>query len=144
MRVSRTSLRSFDADKFRALRTRSGYTISSLARSAGVHHSTISQWENCVTVPTGEVLGIVMATLGANIDEVLSVNFGDATLTDLRVMAGCSRAEVQEHLNLSVSGWGDIERGDSGLSSDKAQQLAEFFNVPVDIIIRAAKNTLGR
>lgn len=52
-------------------------------------------------------------------------------LKQLREAAGKTQLEIATQVNLSVSGYCLIENGLRSIPSDKAEELAELFSVPV-------------
>lgn len=139
--MSRTTIDHFSAERFKKLRAESGLSLAALARQAGITRSSIYQWEEGGTTPTVETLSIVMDVLQSPMSEVLNVKAGEATLKDLRILAGHTRAEVRDVLGMSPSGWGAIERGETLLSEEKIEPLAQFFGVSPAVVIQAARNT---
>lgn len=139
--MSRTTIDHFSAERFKKLRAESGLSLAALARQAGITRSSIYQWEEGGTTPTVETLSIVMDVLHTPMSEVLDIKAGEATLKDVRILSGHTRAEVREALGMSPSGWGAIERGDTLLSEDRIEPLAQLFGVNPTVVIQAARNT---
>lgn len=139
--MSRT-IQHFSPERFTAVRESSGFTVTRLAQESMVNRQTIHTWEKGTRRPTVELLSMVMAVMGRPVIEVLDLSMEEATLHDLRVISGLSRAEVYAELGLSKSGWAMIERGEVVLTGDKVEPLAELFGLTVTIVNRAAKNTV--
>ena len=47
----------------------------------------------------------------------------------IREAKGLTQEQVAEHLNMSINGYGDIERGVSDIKLSKLQKIAEFLNI---------------
>jgi transcriptional regulator with XRE-family HTH domain len=50
----------------------------------------------------------------------------------VRQSKGLTQEEVAEKLNMSVSGYGDIERGDSDLKLSKLEKIADLFGISIN------------
>ena len=50
----------------------------------------------------------------------------------VRQSKGLTQEEVAEKLNMSVSGYGDIERGDSDLKLSKLEKIANVFGISIN------------
>ncbi len=50
----------------------------------------------------------------------------------VRQSKGLTQEEVAEKLNMSVSGYGDIERGDSDLKLSKLEKIADLFGLSIN------------
>lgn len=140
--MAKTSVENFDAERFRQLREEAGLSITELAVRSRISRGTISQWEHHIATPSVETLSIAMAVLDAPVGEVIDVLPTAVDLKTQRILSGCTRAEVAEHLGLSTSGWGDIERGTTPLSMTRVEPLAELFGVDPTTVMRAAHQTI--
>lgn len=142
MKMPRVSLEDFSAQNFRALRVKSGMSITDLAIATGLCRGSISKWEHGRANPSPENFLKAMEALGANPDFVVPDKGEESTLFDLRARAGLSRRDVYAALGISRSTWGDIERGTARLSPQRAAKLAKLFGVPKALVVTAAANTL--
>lgn len=141
--MSRT-IQHFSPERFAVVRECSGFTVARLAQESMVSRQTIHTWEKGTRRPTVELLSMVMAVMGRPVIEVLDLAMEDATLHDLRVISGLSRAEVYEELGMSKTAWAMVERGEAVLPDDRIEPLAELFGGTVTIVNRAAKNTVRK
>lgn len=142
MKMPRVSLEDFSAQNFRALRVKSGMSITDLAIATGLCRGSISKWEHGRANPSPENFLKAMEALGANPDFVVPDKGEESTLFDLRARAGLSRRDVYAALGISRSTWGDIERGIARLSKARIPVLAQLFDVPEELVEAAASNTL--
>ena len=135
--MSKSPVRWFDPDKFRMIRNQSGHTYASLTRNIPLPPATISHWEKGLFKPSLEALVIVMHVLEHPLAATLTIPPHSANLSDLRILALLEREEVAKELDLTVSGYALIERGQTTLREDRAEILAKLFNVTVPIIYDA-------
>ena len=49
----------------------------------------------------------------------------------LRVSEGLKQSYLAEELNMSKTGYGNIERGQTHITVDRLQEIADFFKIPV-------------
>lgn len=139
--MPRLHISDFDAAQFRALRVRSGMSITELATKAKLSRGAVSKWENGRSKPSPENFIKVMQALNVNPEIIVPDKGNVATLFDLRAQAGLTRTQVERALNISRSAWGDIERGTARLGNKRVSILAATLNVPEERVRQAAKNT---
>ena len=62
----------------------------------------------------------------------------------LRQVKGLTQEEVAERLNLSVNGYGKIERGNCDINLHRLEQLAEVFGVePIELLGTVDRNVFN-
>ncbi len=65
------SQRKLDVDKLRQMQDARYETNYALAKSIGVHQTTIKNWKDGKTIPQLEHLGLLAAHFGCTVDELL-------------------------------------------------------------------------
>ena len=62
----------------------------------------------------------------------------------LRQVKGLTQEEVADRLNLSVNGYGKIERGNCNINLHRLEQIAEVFGVePIDLLGTVDRNVFN-
>lgn len=135
--MSTSPLRWFDREKFRAVRKERGLSLAALARQADVSPSTIRHWESGLFLPSMESLALVVEALDVSPPAVISIPPGSASLSDLRALSFIPTTEVAESLGMQVSSLYSLERGEIGLSEDRAYILASLFDVSTKDVLDA-------
>lgn len=64
------------------------------------------------------------------------------TLAGARVNAGFTQEQVAAHLNVSKNTIINWEKGKTLPATDKAQELADFYQIPLQFIIFGVKSTV--
>lgn len=126
--MSRTPVTCFSAQRFRSLRLDRGLSYAKLARATGLTPATFSHWEAGRYVPSQGALALALLALNAPIETVLDIPPGGFTLTDLRVRANMSPGDVAQTLNLSMSGYSALERGELPLTQSRIDTLSSLFD----------------
>ena len=142
--VSRRVLRGFSGDALRALREGRGLTRQDLARTSRVGLTTLYHWETGVSTPTVDILARVVASLGASIEDVVSVPVEDRYPADWRIIRGLTQPELGKRTGLSTSLVGAIERGEVELTGPTARQLAAGLAISVDVLAAAHERARTR
>ncbi len=123
----------FDPIRLRLTRVRADLTQAELGNLVGTTASQISHYERGRAQPSVKsiqklavALDIAPAVLLAKLDDA------DKRLSDLRVSAGLTQADVANALTLNDRNYSAIERGELGLTPAFAEQLADTFGVTLD------------
>lgn len=134
--MSKSGVR-FNAQRFKAIREEKKMTYAAISRETGISQATIRHWEQERHIPSMESLVNVMKALGHSPLEVMDTPLESLTLMDLRIMALYSRSEVADELNLTLSGYSGIERGEYPLTPERIEILGRLFGVKSKLIVTA-------
>jgi transcriptional regulator with XRE-family HTH domain len=91
---------------------------------------TIHKWESGGQSPQIDVLMRVVRALGATVSDLVDIKPEDRYPGDWRVLQGLTQPELGARAGISTSMVGAIERGDSRLTDDFAQKLADALDIP--------------
>lgn len=123
----------FDPIRLRLARVRAGLTQAELGALIGASASHVSRYECGRTQPSVKSLAKLAAALKVPPGALLTATEdAERKLSDLRVAAGLTQADVATALALNDRNYSAIERGELGLTPAVAQLLAEAFSVTVD------------
>lgn len=111
-----------------------GHTSYTLAEEMGTPYKTVWSWRTGESTPSLESLAILVDHLECNPRDLMAVEKGQETLSDLRNMALLSSLDVAKLLEVSRSGYTALERGQSRLSSERAAMLAIAFSVDRKVV----------
>ncbi len=130
-----------DPIRLRLTRVRADLTQAELADLVGTIGSQISRYERGSAQPSvktiqklAAALEIAPAVLFAKLED------DERKLSDLRVSAGMTQADVANALELNDGNYSAIERGELGLTPELAQRLADTFGVAYDQLLAAYFN----
>lgn len=131
----------FDPIRLRLTRVRADLTQAELGNLVGTTGSQISRFERGHAQPSVKSIQKLAAALEISAGTLLAkVDDADRKLSDLRVSAGLTQADVATTLGLNDRNYSAIERGELGLTPAFAQQLADTFNVTLDQVTTAYFN----
>lgn len=121
----------FDPGRLRAAREAAGLTRGALAKAAGVHISSVSEWEAGRQVPRVETVAALAGALRLRpVDLLAPVDGGPLTLDRLRVAAGKSQQQVADAAGMLRTTYSAVERGETGaLSYAEHQAVARSLGV---------------
>ncbi|NKR28854.1 helix-turn-helix domain-containing protein [Rhodococcus hoagii] len=143
-RMSRRVLRGFDAARLADLRAKAALTRGELARLAGVSIGAVQSWETGRAMPQVDTLARVVEVLGVSIDQVVLVKPEERYLGDLRVMAGLTQPQLAAKIALSTTSLSSLELGQTGLTDDVADRIANALDLPVRTVVEAYERTRTR
>lgn len=143
-RMTRRSLRGFDAAAFATLRRRSGLSADDLATRAGLSFSTIHHWESGRRTPQIDVLARVMDLLQAPIEQVVPIPPQDRYPSDWRVMKGLTQGQLAQRADLSTSTIQRIEDAVLPLPDAHIDLLAGLLDISPDQFRTAYRNARER
>jgi transcriptional regulator with XRE-family HTH domain len=124
----------FDPQRLRAAREAANLTRGALAEAAGVHVSSIGEWEAGRQVPRVETVAALARALRIEPSALLEPIEGDAlTLERLRATAGLSQQQTADAAGLLRNTYSAVERGETAaLSYADTQALARVLSVTAD------------
>ena len=130
-----------DPIRLRLTRVRADLTQAELADLVGTIGSQISRYERGSAQPSvktiqklAAALEIAPAVLFAKLED------DERKLSDLRVSAGMTQADVANALELNDGNYSAIERGELGLTPAFTEQLADTFGATLDQVTAAYFN----
>ena len=129
----------FDPQRLRAAREAANLTRGALADAAGVHVSSITEWEAGRQVPRIATVAALARALSIEPADLLQPVEGAAlTLERLRAAAGLSQQQTAEAAGMLRNTYSAVERGETAaLSYTDTQALAQVLCV-TDYQLRAA------
>ena len=129
----------FDPQRLRAAREAADLTRAALAEAAGVHVSSIGEWEAGRQVPRVGTVAALARALRIEPVALLQPVEGDAfTLHRLRAAAGLSQQQTAEAAGMLRNTYSAVERGETAaLSYTDTRALARVLRV-TDDRLRAA------
>ena len=129
----------FDPQRLRTAREAASLTRGALAEAAGVHISSVSEWEAGRQVPRVETVAALARALRIEPSALLQPIEGAApTLERLRAAAGLSQQQAAEAAGMLRNTYSAVERGETAaLSYTDTQALARVLSV-TDDQLRAA------
>ena len=124
----------FDPQRLRAAREAANLTRGALADAAGVHVSSITEWEAGRQVPRIDKVAALARALSIEPADLLQpVEGGALTLERLRVAAGLSQQQTAEAAGMLRNTYSAVERGETAaLSYTDTQALARVLSVTPD------------
>ncbi len=66
---------------------------------------------------------------------IMEYKVGD-TIKKIRIAKGVEREDVANHIGLSVSAYGKIERGETKIDIDRLRDIADYLKVPLSEFVR--------
>jgi transcriptional regulator with XRE-family HTH domain len=133
----------FDPARLRAVREAAQLTQGALAASAGVHVSTVGEWESGRQVPRVETVAALARALRIEPADLLEPLDGALTLERLRAAAGRSQQQIADTAGMLRNTYSAVERGETAaLSYQDTKSLAAALDV-TDDQLRAA-HTVSR
>ncbi len=129
--MSRSGVRGFSAAALRRARADAELRVDELARLIGVSRQTVTAWENGTSRPSPAVLRTLAGVLRMTTADLVPIREVDLRISDLRALAGLTQEQVAEHLGVSTTAVGDLERGFRAVDDAHTELLAELYQVPV-------------
>lgn len=105
------------------------HTSYTLAEEMGTPYKTVWSWRTGESTPSLESLAILVNHLECNPQDLMAIERGQETLSDLRNIALLSSLDVANFLDVSRSTYNALERGQLRLSSERSAMLAIAFSV---------------
>lgn len=130
--MSRRVLRGFSAQTFAVVREQAGFTVSDLARLAGVAVSTVHHWEAGTRSPQIDILAKAMTVLRSPIDSVVLIANNERYPGDWRVMTGRTQPQLAAAAGIPTVIVNRIERADYPLSGTHAETLATILGISAE------------
>lgn len=121
----------FDPQRLRAAREAAKLTRGALAKAAGVHASSVGEWESGRQVPRVETVAALARALNIEPVALLEPIDGDTpTLERLRAAAGMSQQQTAEAAGMLRNTYSAVERGETArLSYNDTVSLARVLHV---------------
>ena len=69
------------------------------------------------------------------INDVGATTLIHLNIRSLREKNGLTQEQVADFLNMSVNGYGDIERGETDIKFSRLVQIADLFNIPLAVLV---------
>lgn len=124
----------FDPQRLRTAREAANLTRGALAEAAGVHISSISEWEAGRQVPRVETVAALARALSIEPSALLQpIEGGALTLERLRAAVGLSQQQTAEAAGMLRNTYSAVERGETAaLSYADTTALAQVLSVTGD------------
>ena len=125
--MAKPTLTNFRADTLRELRVQAGLSQEAVAKLVGVSAWTYRQWETGRATPLAGRLMRLAASVGGDVADLVGVPH---TLSDYRVLAGLSQADLAARIGVSratVAGW---EQGLTPVAAKHHQGLMSVLPIP--------------
>jgi len=135
--MPKPAYRGFRAPYLRRLREDRGWTQERLAVEVGVFPTMIGKWESGRIVPEVATIARLAAALGVRPQDFTELGPEQATLTDLRLWAGLSRAQTTARTGISERRLYWFEHGTREPADDVAAALARTYAVTPAVVRRA-------
>src|SRR5689334_676887 len=139
--VARRGVADFSPARLRTARGRAHLTLEDLADMSGVSVATLSALERNVSSPSVATIAAIAKALDIHISQLVPVPETRRTLDHLRVYAGLRHDDVAVALRVSTTVVAQIERGRKPVTPERAQQLADLYDVSVDAVTEAWERT---
>ncbi|WP_220472359.1 helix-turn-helix domain-containing protein [Tomitella gaofuii] len=141
LNVTRSAVRGFSGARLRRIRTDRGLTGDELADAAGVSYQAISHWETGRATPTPPRLARIATALNVTISDLVVIPLAKRNLSDLRVQAGLTQAQLGESAELSQPVVANLEKGRVEFDAGRAARLAAALGVHTPEVEAAWKNS---
>lgn len=129
-RMSRSVLRGFSPEAFRAARERAGMSRSDLIRLADIRTvETIRRWETGAVSPQIDILARALAVLGAAAEDVIFTAPGVRFLSDWRHLRLMTQPQLAARAGLTTALVQQLEAGTGTLNPERADALAKALGV---------------
>jgi transcriptional regulator with XRE-family HTH domain len=132
----------FDPGALRTIRGTRELTLDALAARVGAARSTLIGYEKGRLVPGIDSLAALAAALDVDPLDLTSATLETATVADLRVRRGLSKAALAAELGVSPASWDAIERGRRPLRDDLATRAARLLRVDLAELAAAQRRGL--
>lgn len=137
-------VRKWRGSELTRVREKRGWSILELAVKTGIHPDTLKGWEEGKHIPTTRSFSKLTKALGVPSWCFVDLTPATATLADLRVHAGYTRAQVSQVLfpdgKKSLRLY-SIEHGKTTIHEHEIYVLAEMYGYPVSVIAAAAQRS---
>lgn len=135
--MSRPTYRGWRGAHLRALREARGWNQRQLAIRLGVYPTMVGKWERGEVVPSPHRVTVLAGTFGVRPQEFTEAPVEGATLTDLRLWAGLTRAEAAEAAGLAIDRLLRVEHLTTRPSGAEAARLGELYGVSAQAVTAA-------
>lgn len=126
-RVTRPSFRGFRGAYLRTKRTERGLTQEQLAVRVGVFPKLVGKWERGLVAPSPGTVVKIAQLLGQPSTAFTDVPIEQATMVDLRLWAGLTRAKASELSGVSERALFEYEHCTRTPSDSDAEALGEVY-----------------
>lgn len=116
---------------------RRGLTSTAIAARVDVSAATVRNWLSGRTAPVPRKLTLLAKVLDLDVRDLTGVPHGSETLSDLRIHAALTQADVARELGVGQSTLSDVEIGVTAPSERVRDILCELYGASPDELTKA-------